>query len=235
METINAWSYSRLTTFEQCKLRAKLAYIDRIPEPILPLPPGKIEHANHRGTRIHTAAEAFVKNDVELIPELGNFREEFFKLRELYRSGKVLVECEWAFTDKWELTMWNSFNVWVRVKLDAFIQQTKTHGVIIDYKTGKKHGNEIKHTEQGQLYQLAAFLLYPKLNSISVEFWYTDINDITQMFYEREQGLRFLQPFTARGNKLTTATKFPANPNIVSCRWCPYSSICDESVQTPNN
>ena len=29
-ERIKAWSYSRLVDFEQCKLRAKLKYIDRI-------------------------------------------------------------------------------------------------------------------------------------------------------------------------------------------------------------
>ena len=69
-ERIKAWSYSRLVDFEQCKLRAKLKYIDRIPEPARPLPPGKTEHANDRGTRIHDAAERFVRGGVELIPEL---------------------------------------------------------------------------------------------------------------------------------------------------------------------
>ena len=58
-ERIKAWSYSRLADFEQCKLRAKLKYIDRIPEPARPLPPGKTEHANDRGTRIHDAGERF--------------------------------------------------------------------------------------------------------------------------------------------------------------------------------
>ena len=60
-ERIKAWSYSRLVDFEQCKLRAKLKYIDRIPEPARPLPPGKTEHANDRGTRIHDAGERFVQ------------------------------------------------------------------------------------------------------------------------------------------------------------------------------
>ena len=83
MQKIDAWSYSRLSTFEQCKLRAKLAYIDRIPEPERPLPPGKTEHANDRGTRVHNAAEMFVQGGIELIPELRSFREEFLRLREL--------------------------------------------------------------------------------------------------------------------------------------------------------
>ena len=58
-----------MTTFEQCKFRAKLQYVDKIPEPERPLPPGKTEHANDRGTRIHDAAENFVNRDINLIPE----------------------------------------------------------------------------------------------------------------------------------------------------------------------
>ena len=45
-DRIKAWSYSRLVDFEKCKLSAKLKYLDRIPEPARPLPPGKSEHAN---------------------------------------------------------------------------------------------------------------------------------------------------------------------------------------------
>ena len=80
-ERIKAWSYSRLVDFEQCKLRAKLKYIDRIPEPARSLPPGKTEHANDRGTRIHDAAERFVRGGVELLPELKSFSTEFHDLQ----------------------------------------------------------------------------------------------------------------------------------------------------------
>lgn len=222
MRKIDAWSYSRLSTFEQCKLRAKLAYIDRIPEPERPLPPGKTEHANDRGTRIHNAAELFVQGGIELIPELRSFREEFLRLRELFKEGKVSLEGEWAVDREWEPTAWRSSNAWARIKLDAFVRLSKTHGVVIDYKTGKKFGNEIKHAEQCRLYQLAAFLRYPELQVIDVELWYTDQDDITHMRYTREQGMRFYRNFDSRGNAITTATEFPANPNMFSCRWCPY-------------
>jgi len=234
MTKINTWSYSRLTTFEQCKLRAKLAYIDRIPEPERPLPPGKTEHANDRGTRIHNAAELFVQGGIELIPELHSFREEFLRLRELFKQGKVSLEGEWAVDRNWEPTAWHSSNVWARIKLDAFVRMSKTHGVVIDYKTGKKFGNEIKHAEQCQLYQLAAFLRYPELEVIDVELWYTDQNDLTHMRYTREQGLRFFQNFDRRGHAVTDTTEFPPNPNIFSCRWCPYgprgTGHCDKGV-----
>lgn len=221
-DQIDAWSYSRLSTFEQCRLRAKLSYIDRIPEPPRPLPPGKTEHANDRGSRIHDAAERYVRGGIELIPELHTFRAEFERMRELHAQGKVSLEGEWAVDRDWEPTAWRSSNVWARIKLDALAHLSKTHAVVIDYKTGKKYGNEIKHAEQCQLYQLTSFLRYPQLEVIDVELWYTDLDDLTHMRYTRDQGLRFFRGFDNRGAAMTEARTFPANPNMFSCRWCPY-------------
>lgn len=220
--TIDAWSYSRLAVFEQCKRRAKLAYIDRIPEPDRPLPPGKSEHANDRGTRVHDSGERFVRGGVELIPELQHFKPEFLRLRELAKEGKVSLEGEWAVDKDWEPVAWRSTTAWARIKLDAFVRLSKTHAVVIDYKTGKKFGNEIKHAEQCQLYQLAAFLRYPELQVIDVELWYTDLNEITHTRYTRDQGLKFFRNFDNRGANLTTETEFRPSPNMFACRWCPY-------------
>ncbi len=219
---ISAWSHSRLAIFEQCKYRAKLQYVDRIPEPIRPLPPGRTEHANDRGTRIHEAGELFVRGGVELIPELHAFKPEFLRLRELHKEGKVGLEGEWGFDRDWMPVSWKSPNIWARIKLDAFVHLSDTHGVVIDYKTGKRFGNEVKHAEQCQLYQLAAFLRYPELEVIDVELWYTDQDELTHMRYTRAQGLRFLKNFDARGQAITTEEVFPANPNIFSCQWCPF-------------
>lgn len=232
--TISAWSYSRLVTYEQCPLRARLAYVDRIPEPERPLPPGKTEHANDRGTRVHTGAELFVQQDVELLPELRSFDPEFRRLRELYKQGKVSLEGEWAVDRDWNDTHWRSSNAWGRIKLDAFVRLNKEEGVVIDYKTGKKFGNEIKHAEQGQLYQLAAFLRYPELEVIDVEFWYTDQNDLSHMRYTRDQGMRFFNNINRRAIEMTEAKDFPARPSVFSCRWCPYgpngTGHCEKGV-----
>jgi hypothetical protein len=159
---------------------------------------------------------------VELLPELRAFRPEFLRLRELFNEGKVGLEGEWAIDEDWNPTAWNSSNCWGRIKLDAFVHLTKHHGVVIDYKTGRKNGNEIKHAEQCQLYQLAAFMRYPDLEVIDVELWYTDQDEITHMRYTRDQGLRFFQKFHNQAVRMTTETEFPANPNIFSCKWCPY-------------
>jgi len=222
MQYITSWSYSRAVVFESCRLRARLAYVDKIPEPLRALPPGKSEHANDRGTRVHTAAEKYVTGTVELLPELASFSAEFTRANQLYKEGLVSVEGEWAFTQDWAPTAWMSNDAWLRMKLDVFVRLTDTHAVVIDYKTGKKSGNEIKHAEQGQLYQLAAFMRYPELEEIDVEFWYTDQDDLTHMRYTRDQGLRFFRGFDQRGKRITSEREFPPSPNAHNCRWCPY-------------
>ena len=85
---ITAGSFSRLSVYTDCPHRAKLQYLDKIKENERPDPgPGK-EHANDRGSRVHDAAEMYVKGEVdELVLELLNFEEELIHLRALYAEG----------------------------------------------------------------------------------------------------------------------------------------------------
>lgn len=212
-----------MSDFEKCRYRAKLKYIDHIPEPPRPLPPGKSEHANDRGTRIHEAAEAYVKGGVELIPELLGFKERYDELRAAYTEGKVSLEGDWAFDREWKPVAWKSATAWCRMKLDAFVVDG-THARVIDYKSGKKYGNEVKHAEQGQLYQLGAFLRHAEIETIDVEFWYVDqgVDEDLSLKFTRAEGTRYFNKYHNRGSAVTDASEFPPNPNAYSCKWCPY-------------
>src|SRR5207344_1033357 len=129
--------------FEKCRYLAKLKYVDKIPEPPRPLPVGKSEQANDRGTRVHDAAELFVKGGVELVPELKACREKLEELKRLYAQGKVSLEGEWAFNQDWEPRAWTSDDAWVRMKLDALVRPGDHTARVIDYKTGRRNGNEV--------------------------------------------------------------------------------------------
>ena len=229
---LKTWSHSRLGIVESCPRRAEQQYVAKIPEPVRPLPPGKTEHANDRGSRIHDAGELFVKGNVELAPELKTFKAEFLRLRELFRAGKVSTEGEWAYDSDWAPVAWADTRAWLRMKLDALVHLSPTHAVVIDYKTGRRAGNEVKHAEQGQLYQLGTFFRFPDLEQIDVEFWYTDQDELIHSHFKRDQGMRFYRGFNDRGIKVTTMTEFPAKPNIFNCRWCPYKNTehCDKGV-----
>lgn len=222
MKTIKAWSHSRIVIFEQCKRRAELAFIQRIPEPDRPLKPGQTEHANDRGTRLHEAAEKYVKGGVELVTELEKFAPEFVRLKELHAQGKASLEGEWAYDKNWQSVAWMSSDVWCRIKCDTVVFVSGDHAIVIDYKSGKRFGNEVKHNEQMQLYQLGTFLRYPKIKKVTVELWYLDLDEIHSMEYRRDQGLRYADSFARRGTAMTTCEDFVPNPNAYSCRWCPY-------------
>lgn len=224
-DMLKAWSHSRLTTFESCKFHAKLAHVDRIPEPERPLPPGKTEHANDRGTRLHESAEKFIRGGVELIPELAkHFQPEFERARALFAEGKASMEGEWGFNRQWESVAWMSVDVWCRVKCDLVVSMSPEHIVVVDYKSGKRFGNELKHAEQMHLYTASSLCRFPNAKKVTTELWYIDQNELATMTYSREQGLRFLTSFERRGKALVECEDFPPNPSPHACRFCPYKA-----------
>lgn len=218
---ISSWSHSKLTDFEKCKFLTWLKHDQRIPEPERPLPPGKTEHANDRGTRVHDSCEMYVSGQSDnLAPEAAMyFGPEIDLLRVLYDKGHVSLEGEWGMDRDWEVADWRT--AWLRLKLDAAVF-FDDEAVVIDYKTGRKFGNEVKHAEQLQLYTLVTFLRYPELQRVTAELWYLDQNETTRMTMSREQALRFRASFHKRGVALTTCTDWKPNPNKFSCKWCQY-------------
>lgn len=225
-------SFSRLQDFEKCKYLAKLKYVDRIPEPERPLPPGKTEHPIDRGSRIHEAAELYVRGGVELVPELASFKEDFDELRELHAQGLVTLEGEWAVDVNWTPVAWKSEAAWCRMKLDALVQPVPAVARVIDYKTGKRFGNEVKHTEQGQIYQLATFLRFPEIEELTVEFWYIDKGEKDIKHYSRAQGTAYFDKFHTRLLAMSECTDFKPNPNAFSCKWCPYlGNACEYGIR----
>ena len=219
---IKSGSYSKIVDFEKCKRYAQLKHDLRIPEPERPLKPGQTEHANDRGTRYHTNCEEYVLGITdELLSDIdAAFGPELDLLRVLHEEGLVSVEGEWGYDRDWNVAPWES--AWLRMKLDAMVFHDKTHATVIDYKTGRKFGNEMKHGEQLRLYAIGAALRYPELEVITSELWYLDQKDVTSVTMTRKQALMFKQNFHNRLIKLTTATDFPPNPNKFSCQWCQY-------------
>ena len=218
---ITAWSLSRLKIFEQCPARAKLQFSDKIGYDNSTTS----EQKRLRGIVVHEGAEKFVTGETDKLPtELNAFKAELAHLRSLYDVGCVLTEDDWAFDADWQPTTWNSPTAWLRLKLDAIVfdKRDPTHAVVIDYKTGRRAGNEISHREQGILYAVTAMLRHPELELVTVEFWYVDKDELTSREVRRSELPGFIKNFERRGHALTSAESFPATPSQHACRWCPY-------------
>ena len=225
MTQINAGSFSRLDVFETCKFRAKLQFVDRIPEPERPKLPEGQEYPDKRGSRIHDECEEYVLGEGIMTEGMMKFEAEFEKLRELQKEGKVVTEQMWCFDEDWNAfspkVFWDPA-IKFRIKTDATVFTSDTEATIIDYKTGKRYGNEVKHAEQLELYAIGAFLKHEQLQKVKSELWYLDQDELADLSLTRNEGLKLMKKWIERTNDMLGCEDFPPNPNIYNCRWCPY-------------
>lgn len=216
------WSFSSLSAFETCPLAVKFEKLDKVPQLPRPLAPGQ-EAANDRGTRIHENMEHYIRGGAKLVRELEPFREDIDAIKAYYDIGQAEMESTWAYDLAWRPVHEKDYrNIWLRVKLDAFVMLDDTTGLVVDLKTGKRFNNEVKHSAQCNLYQLAAFIRFPQLQKIYTELWYCDVDELARMEFTRNQGMKFLKGFNERALDMTNTTEFKAKPNVKSCMFCPY-------------
>lgn len=220
---IKAWSFSRWKAQNECPYRLYLQVVKKEPE--LPPTPG-VEAPKDRGTRIHQIAEDYVRgiSDETLPKELKKFEEDFAWARSKFPEGNMSLEDNWAFDKEWRpLDDYFAPEVWNRTKLDLLhIFDDGTSALIVDHKTGKKFGNEVSHTLQGQNYALTTFIMYPNLHTIEAAFWYLDHGEKHRVTYTIDDFPRLMKTWTERGREVTERTMFEPKANRMNCRFCPY-------------
>ena len=205
---ITSWSYSGLKVFEQCPFRSYIARVKKIREESGP--------AAERGTAIHQQAEDYVNGTLGEFPDtLNKFKSQFEELRNGFIKAQVELEGEWGYDVEWKAVGWNE-------KIDALVHQDETSARVIDYKTGKKWGNEIAHSQQALLYAIATFFRFPELQFVQTEIWYLDKGETTTKQFTREQAMQFTPNWHKRAIRMTTATNFQPTPSKEACRWCQY-------------
>lgn len=209
---ITAWSYSRLSTYRTCPRQFKYKAIDRLPEPPAP--------ALERGIAMHKALEDFVRGKVTKLP--ADIRHVSKNLRAYKRAGAD-VEIELCFNSKWERTGWFDRDAWVRIKIDLqLIGMAKVE--LIDHKTGKV--NPERHTEQLELYALAALIAVRERDVASTGVWYVDHEDRPRWLALFERSAPMLRREKQRWKDtvapLMRDRKFKPTPGY-ACRWCAFS------------
>lgn len=209
---MRSWSFSALTSYEQCPHRLRLK---EQKAPVLP-------QEENRGTQIHALAEKYIRGEIEAMPrELMKFEDTFDYLRGEYAAGRVTVEREWGFTPDWEPTDW--FSAWLRVKTDVCERVSPAEITVYDWKTGKREGNEVKASFQGQLYALAAFMRFPEVEAIGTEFCFLDKGERISRVYSRDKDLtRIFNAYKRRVDVMMGDLLLTPKPSRMACRFCVY-------------
>lgn len=224
---VKFWSHSSLQQFQTCPYRLYLRRVKWIKEPQ--------GEAAERGTLIHDECECYVRGIVDKLPEgkkTVEFELRLNTLRELFNMGKVEMEENWGFDIDWnpipdDGQLYKNPKLWCTTKLDVFVREDETSARVIDYKTGRKFGNEVKHGGQAMEYAVSAFMRYPELEHVTTEFWYLDHGQESIRHYTRQEAMLLLPRITERAIRMTSATKFPAKPSESACKWCHYRTSGD--------
>jgi len=198
------WSYSSLSTYEQCALKYKLNKIDGLDSPA--------GSAAARGTRIHEAIESYLKHETGGLPDVvqSSFGEELDRSREAY----AVAEAEISLDTNWAPVLWD--DGWVRAKLDMVIAEKS---IIVDFKTGRYYPG---HRDQASLYALLS-MVSDLTEHAYVEFWYIDQNDVVTWEFNRRNLANLKEKWAFKAKQLQDETEWEATPNKF-CKWCPFSA-----------
>lgn len=218
IETISAWSISRLFEFEKCAHASYLRIIAKSKQPEL-----EDAHPMIRGRRIHTEVEQYINGQTEDFPSSGKkLKTTLDYCRDRYREGNATVEEQWGFDNAWGVVGWFDDDVWCRMATDCDISYEET-AEIWDWKTGKSFGNEVKYMQQMQLYAIGKFMRSPETEYIDVSLGFLDDGKVRTKSFERDDKLvKLLARFNERGNRMTSCVDFRPNPSAMNCKYCPF-------------
>lgn len=226
INTLTAWSYSRLTNYESCARAAKLEYIDKIKGPSVP--------AMVNGNKVHQEAAKFLEGKADEVPDsCVKFKSQFWDLRELH----PIVEKQQAFKKNLRTTGWFDKRAWLRVILDVDLDYDDHTCEIIDHKTGKFRGEMEKlpngdelytieddsaYAEQMKLFSAVKYIKDPKMDLVTTRLWFLDHGIEVIKEYGRDEALDAFDELSDRAEVMLNAERFPPSPSW-KCGYCPYS------------
>lgn len=247
---MTTYSHSKLGTFQQCKFKYKLQYIDKVKVDV----PDTIE--TFMGKLVHETLEKLYK---DLNYQKLNSKEELLQLfEERWKEewdDKIIVAKEEYSADNYKemgkkfvsdyyehYKPFNQFTVIgletqdlfelnngrsYHVRIDRFCCDKEGNYYICDYKTNNqlKVQEELDEDRQLAMYSLWVKQKYPDAKSVKL-MWYFLAFD-KEMLSERsdEQLLKLQAETEALINEVERCTEFPTEASTL-CSWCKFQQLC---------
>lgn len=207
------WSYSRLSTYEDCPKQYWYSYVENIPSFRPPSP------AAERGTKIHEAGEHYLLGKLHIYPP--EFQKVSTHLMGL-KSKKALPEMKMAVNDKWEAVDYRAPDAYFRGVIDVHYETDEGKTVCIeDFKTGQIYDS---HPKQMETYVAIAAAQYPEAERFITRLVYVDQGMVTPPKVTEAVRLKPIRMMMdGRIENAEADTIFPVKPSTNSCRWCNYS------------
>ena len=248
---MEVYSHSKLSTFEQCKLRYKYRYIDKI------IPPVERTIEAHLGSIVHKALEWLYSEAKEgrvpdmdeviiyysrawmadytpdLIENNGKDEKHYFNkgvqfLIDYYNNNHPFDENTLDVEKEIFIDLDKSGEHKIRGFIDRLAYNLKTGEYEIhDYKTSGTFPSQekIDHDRQLALYSIAVREMFENVREVRLIWHYLFFNKKLESKRTIEQ-LEQLKKETIELIKvIESSTKFPPTVSRL-CDWCPYKQIC---------
>ena len=243
--TIKFWSFSSAQNYDKCPKILEHRYVLKTPKD------ERDNSAAERGTTMHKELENYLASATgrcpmdptdraaiasgtayspPIDPQQFKYEGLIGEIKELCTQHPFTQEEMLYFDHNWEPV--KSFNeAWLLMAMDVFISVSETECIIVDWKSGKKEGNEVKHMHQGQLYALGAWKRNPNLKKFTVIFVYLDQGTKTVATWKQGHLERIFPVWDKKGKNITSATAFKPIPNKWSCKYCDYAMSCQFAIK----
>ena len=200
------YSYSSIKTYEQCPQKFKFGRIDKLPEPS--------GEAAERGKSLHSAIEANVKGESDVLPtEIEHLREEIKDLR----SMNAVADKQFAIDQDWKPVQFFSKQARFRGIIDIYAKDT-TRAIVLDWKSGKVRD----YSDQVRVYAAVSFALDDELELVKPVIKYIDQKKEQEYpSIPREVYPSLRAEIDRRMTKIDNDTVYAPNPGFL-CRWCHY-------------
>jgi len=219
------YSYSKIGTFQQCPLKYKFQYIDKVPVDQAPSP------AIERGLAAHKFAEDYFTSGILQIT--GQFPDSFVDWLTSIDPVHTLAEFKLGVTEALDAVEYDDPSAFIRGIADVIVIQGDRL-TIYDLKTGSvtKNRKEVwpdtlkKHRTQCGLYaemvSLALHELFDMDQPVESAPYYMDLLGPQPEPVPVDESLPILNRIKKNCLAVEQCVSFPARPNRF-CGWCPYS------------
>jgi len=246
------YSHSRLAAFEQCPLRFKFQYIDKIKPDIQQSIEGFL------GNKVHDSLE-WLYNEVkkgrtieldEVIkfyaenwhkgynPNIKIVKKEYDSEYYFNRGIKFLIDYFLKYSPFKDNTLACEERILINLdskgkyKLQGYIDRIVHHKdtnifEIHDYKTGNflKSQEELNKDRQLALYSIGIREMFENVKDVHLVWHFLAFNRKMTSQRTLEQLEQLKQDIIQLINKIESAKEFPACPSIL-CKWCGFRSYC---------
>lgn len=217
-----SWSYSKLKNYETCPRRYQAVDLEKTVEQ------GRSE-ALDRGDDMHEAMRLRVASG-ESLPAHFLYMERWAEklTSDLHPYQIIQTELKLSTDKEGNPTSYFDRTTWLRGKIDYLRivpNEDRDVGHVVDYKTGKP-----PRVWDGTQLMLSAHLVfahYQKLDTLRVDYLWTEYNDTSHANYTRAEVPKEMEQLLPRVTKMEMAhinNEFEAKPCGLCKDYCPVQS-----------